>query len=75
MHRANIAHHYFRRLRNAHLRLNPDKCKFCIDQLRYLGHIIVREGIRTDPEKISAVANWPEPRTVKQVRQFIGMAL
>jgi len=64
----------FRRLRNAHLRLNPDKCRFCFDQLRYLGHIIDREGIRTDPEKISAVANWPDPRTVKQIRQFIGMA-
>jgi len=63
----------FRRLRDAHLRLNPDKCKFCVDQLRYLGHID-RERIRTDPEKVSAVANWPEPRTVKQIRQFIKMA-
>jgi len=64
----------FRRLRNAQLRLNPDKCKFCVDKLKYLGHIIDREGIRTDPEKVSAVADWPEPRTVKQIRQFIGMA-
>lgn len=64
----------FRRLREARLRLNPDKCKFCVDQLRYLGHIVDREGIRTDPEKVSAVANWPEPRNVKQIRQFIGMA-
>lgn len=64
----------FRRLRNAKLRLNPDKCKFCVDKLKYLRHIIDREGIRTDPEKVSAVADWPEPRTVKQIRQFIGMA-
>lgn len=47
----------FRRLRNAQLRLNPDKCKFCVDKLKYLGHIIDREGIRTDPEKVSAVAD------------------
>jgi len=64
----------FLRLRNAQLRLNPDKCKFCVDKLKYLGHIIDREGIRTDPEKVSAVADWPEPRTIKQIRQFIGMA-
>jgi len=64
----------FRRLRNAQLRLNPDKYKFCVDKLKYLGHIIDREEIRTDPEKVSAVADWLEPRTIKQIRQFIGMA-
>ncbi|KAL6421457.1 hypothetical protein ACFW04_012928 [Cataglyphis niger] len=64
----------FRRLRDARLRLNPEKCKFCVDQLKYLGHVVDRKGIRTDPEKVSAIANWPEPRTVKQVRQFLGMA-
>jgi len=58
----------FRRLRDAHLRLNPEKCKFCVDRLKYLGHVIDRDGIRTDPEKVSAVADWPEPTTVKQVR-------
>ncbi|KAL6417016.1 hypothetical protein ACFW04_014726 [Cataglyphis niger] len=52
----------FRRLRDARLRLNPDKCKFCVDRLK-----IPRACI-------SAVENWPEPRTVKQVRQFLGMA-
>ncbi|EFN65085.1 Uncharacterized protein F44E2.2 [Camponotus floridanus] len=64
----------FRRLRDARLRLNPEKCRFCVDRLIYLGHVIDREGIRTDPEKIRAVAGWPEPQTVKQIRQFVGMA-
>jgi len=64
----------FRRLRAAKLRLNPDKCRFCVDQLKYLGHIVDQEGIRTDPEKVRAVAQWPAPRTVKQIRQFLGLA-
>jgi len=64
----------FRRLREAKLRLNPEKCFFCREQLRYLGHIIDRKGIRTDPEKVSAVASWPAPTSVKKVRQFLGMA-
>ncbi|KAL6417073.1 hypothetical protein ACFW04_013013 [Cataglyphis niger] len=64
----------FRRLRDARLRLNPEKCKFCVNQLKYLGHVVDRKGIRTDPEKVSTVENWPEPRTVKQIRQFLGMA-
>jgi len=64
----------FRRLRQARLRLNVAKCHFCRDRLKYLGHIVDREGIRTDPEKVSAINNWPAPTTVRQVRQFLGMA-
>jgi len=64
----------FRRLRDARLRLNPEKCHFCIDRLTYLGHVIDREGIRTDSGKIQAVTNWPEPQSVKHIRQFVGMA-
>jgi len=64
----------FRRLRKARLRLNADKCHFCRDELRYLGHVINRRGIQTDPAKISAVADWPTPTTVRKIRQFIGMA-
>lgn len=30
--------------------------------------------MRTDPDKVSVIAQWPEPRTVKQIRQFLGMA-
>jgi len=64
----------FRRLRDARLRLNSEKCRFCVDRLTYLGHVIDRERIRTDPGKIQAVANWSEPQSVKHIRQFVGMA-
>nr|XP_012234646.1 PREDICTED: uncharacterized protein K02A2.6-like [Linepithema humile] len=46
----------FRRLRKAKLRLNPEKCQFCRESLRYLGHIVDKEGIRTDPEKALTIA-------------------
>jgi hypothetical protein len=64
----------FRRLREANLRLNAEKCHFCRGELRYLGHIINRDGIHTDPAKISAITQWPTPTTVRKIRQFIGMA-
>ncbi|KMQ92329.1 gag-pol fusion protein [Lasius niger] len=41
----------FSRLRHARLRLNPKKCHFCRPSLKYLGHIVDRNGIRTDPDK------------------------
>ena len=37
-----------------------------------MGHIVLRDGIRTDPENTSAIENWPEPKTVKDVRSFLG---
>ena len=41
-------------------------------EVTYLGHIVSQDGIRTDPEKTSAIENWPEPKTVKDVRSFLG---
>jgi len=64
----------FRRLKDAHLRLNPEKCRFCVPELKYLGHIVNRQGVRTDPEKIKAIGQWPTPSTVRQIRQFVGLA-
>ncbi|XP_039306054.1 uncharacterized protein K02A2.6-like [Solenopsis invicta] len=64
----------FRRLREARLRPNTEKCRFCTERLKYLGHVVDRDGIRTDPEKTEAIANWPEPQSVRQIRQFLGLA-
>lgn len=64
----------FRRLRAANLRLNPDKCQFGRKSLRYLRHLVTSEGIRTDPEKVSAIQNLPEPTNVRGIRRFLGIA-
>ncbi|XP_076299573.1 uncharacterized protein LOC143218325 [Lasioglossum baleicum] len=64
----------FRRLRAAGLRLNPDKCRFCVSSLRYLGHIVDQQGIRTDPEKTSAIAKITAPKNIREVRRFHVMA-
>jgi len=63
----------FDRLRQASLQINPEKCKFGTDKLRYLGHLITRDGISTDPEKTEAITRIPPPRSVREVRQFLGL--
>ncbi|KAK3086868.1 hypothetical protein FSP39_024642 [Pinctada imbricata] len=60
------------RLKNAGLKLSPKKCNFFQNQVSFLGHIVSNEGVSTDPIKISAVKDWPTPKTVHDVRSFLG---
>ena len=64
----------FRRLQAARLRINPDKCEFFKAQVKYLGHLVTREGIRTDPDKVAAIRELPAPRNIKELRRCLGMA-
>ena len=57
----------FEKLSAAGLRLKLSKCKFFKPQVTYLGHIISKYGIETDPKKIEAIKNWPVPKTVTEV--------
>ena len=61
------------RLRSANLKLKAKKCILFSKKVNYLGHVITAEGVMTDPKKIEAVVNWHVPRTVRQVRAFMGM--
>jgi len=59
-----------RRLKEANLRLNLEKCQFLKKELLYLGHRVTSEGIGTDPEKVAAIAELEPPSTVKEFRQY-----
>ena len=63
----------FDRLKMAGLKLKAKKCTLCATEVNYLGHVISKDGIATDPGKISAVKNWPEPVNTTEVRSFIGL--
>ena len=63
----------FEELRNNKLYVNGKKSEFFLQEIRYLGHIISKEGIKMDPEKLQVIAEWPQPRNLHELRSFIGM--
>lgn len=62
------------RLRENGLKLSPEKCRFFQTSVRYLGHIVSRNGVETDPEKVKALKTWPRPQTLKELRSFLGFS-
>lgn len=58
----------------ANLKLNPEKCFFFKDHLKFLGYIITKEGIETDPVKVQKIQEYPVPTTKTQMRGFLGLA-
>ncbi|UYV67074.1 hypothetical protein LAZ67_4003826, partial [Cordylochernes scorpioides] len=54
------------------IRLNRNKCKFAMEELDILGHIVSSEGIKPDNRKIEAVLNFPIPKNIEMLRSFLG---
>ena len=62
----------FEKIREAGLKLQPNKCCLCSQRVEFLGHIISPDGVGTDPNKIEKVATWPVPARKKEVQQIFG---
>ena len=60
-------------LREKKLYAKLSKCDFWLMEVSFLGHIVSSEGIRVDPAKIEVVVNWKPPRSVTEVRSFLGL--
>ena len=53
--------------------INPNKCVLGADSLEFLGHRVDRHGIRPLEEKVDAVRQFPQPTSLKKLRQFLGL--
>ena len=62
-----------KRLVEARMKLNKEKCEVCCSRVAYLGFLLDREGQRPDPEKVASVLEYPAPRNINQLRRFLGM--
>lgn len=60
-------------MRTAGLKLQCDKCEFLKKEVTYLGHVISSNGVSPNPKKLQAVREFPVPKNVKNVQQFLGL--
>lgn len=61
------------RCREINLKLNKGKCKFLLQEIKYLGHIISKNGLSPDKSHISAITNMPTPQNKKDVERLLGL--
>ncbi|KAA0045650.1 DNA/RNA polymerases superfamily protein [Cucumis melo var. makuwa] len=50
------------------------KCEFWLEQVVFLGHVVLAKGVSVDPQKVEAVVNWERPTSAKEVHSFLGLA-
>jgi len=61
-------------LRENQLYVKLIKCRFFKTEVHYLGHVVSKDGIAVDPEKVRSIMEWVVPRNVDEVRSFMGLA-
>ncbi len=64
----------FQKLTQAGLKVKLTKCQFLKSRIEFLGHLVDGDGIHTVDSKITAVKNFPTPKSVENVRSFQGLA-
>lgn len=63
----------FRRLQENGITINLEKCDFLKNEMDFLGYHITSQGIRPTEEKYKAIVEFPKPKTIKELRRFLGM--
>lgn len=61
-------------LHEANMRVSVEKSKFFKQETEYLGFVVSSNGIKTCPDKVSTMRNFPQPTTLRGVRSFLGLA-
>ena len=64
---------FFNRLASTRLVLQPEKVHFLRKEVAFLGHIVSEKGVEPDPGKIKAVKEFPQPKGVRNIREFLGL--
>ena len=61
-------------LRDHQLYAKFNKCEFWLTEVRFLGHVVSTSGISMDLKKVEAVMSWERPKSIFEIRNFLGLA-
>ena len=61
------------KLASAGFTTNARKCSFCKPEIKFLGHVVSKEKLMPDPQRIEAILTYPAPRNQKQLKRFLGV--
>lgn len=61
------------KIKESGLKVNPEKCRWMLQETKFLGYIINENGIKTDESKIDAINNFKSPTCIKHLRSFLGL--
>lgn len=63
----------FQRLQRHGMKLKTSKCLFMVNEVKYLGYVISKDGVKVDSDKIKAIIKIPRPRDISELRSFLGL--
>ena len=63
----------FQRIKDAKLKLKPEKCRLFASSVKFLGHVVSSSGTAVNPEKTAVISTWPAPTNVAEVRTYLGI--
>lgn len=58
----------------ANMKIQIDKCHFFKKEVEFLGFIVSHNGLTTNPNKVQAIVDFPIPKTLKELRSFLGLS-
>jgi len=67
-----IVKEVLRRLEENNLFVKPEKCAWKVQKMNFLGVVMGQVKIEMEEDKVTGVLNWPTPKTVRDVRKFLG---
>lgn len=66
-------HALLERARKINLKFNKNKCKICVEEVTYLGHVFNKDGMKPDDSKVKAIMEMPYPSDKKSLERFLGV--
>lgn len=63
----------FETLERANMKVQMEKCEFLKKEVEFLGFVISDDGIKTNPKRVEAILKIPPPKTLKELRSFLGL--